>query len=432
MQPYETRVISGYRTAVDLHNPRLVLTSFAPGVSELPADPLRESGLDGWLAGRPGVFATDFTLIQEQSDQELVLEPHTVSRRLLFVEVPGFYAAVERAEDGALRERPVIVGGDPRKRGIVQAATPDALAEGVEEGMLVLEALERCPRARALRTEMTRYRQAAKRLRHGLIAISERLESVGLGAVVLEVTDRPEPSAALAEAALRVLRDELALDAQVGVAPVRFVAEVAAREAGPGRHRVVEAGEVARFLAPLPVGRLPGVGPNTQERLGASGVKTIGDVVRRGRDAMEADFGNNGLNIWTAAMGQGSDRVRRAPHPGSVSREQTLAKGESDRAELDRILEALAKGLSHQLELEGLRSKRLVLKVRFEDGIQTTRSHTSERSLSAAEDILGIAGRLLGRADVGDRRVRLMGLSANQLARESAVDPQLPLFPRAK
>ena len=121
-----------------------------------------------------------------------------MSGALLYAEVLGFYAEVERALRPELAGRPVIVGGDPRKRGLVQAATADARAAGVVAGMPVEEALARCRGARALRTEMARYREMDKRVRACVGRICERLEPVGLGAAYLDVRecarDRPRRS----------------------------------------------------------------------------------------------------------------------------------------------------------------------------------------------------------------------------------------------
>ncbi len=116
-----------------------------------------------------------------------------MSRRVFYVEVPGFYACVERAADPALARRPVVVGGDPRKGGLVQAATSDAAAAGVTAGMPMLEALERCPGARALRTDMRRYREASAQLFACLRRACERLEEAGLGGAYFEGAMREAP-----------------------------------------------------------------------------------------------------------------------------------------------------------------------------------------------------------------------------------------------
>lgn len=355
-----------------------------------------------------------------------------MSRRLLYVEVPAFYAAVERAAHPALLDRPLIVGGDPRKRGIVQAATPDARRVGVEDGMLVLDALSMCPGARALRTDMARYRETAKRLRSFLCTYSDRVESEGLGAAILEVSERSEDSELLGGELRRALREGLQLPSQVGIAPVRFVAQIAAREADDSGVRVVRPTEVRSFLEPLPAERLPGVGPNTVERLHEMGLHTVGDIAGSERSELETALGNHGLAIWAAARGQGSDQVRAASHSRTVSQEITLSRGERDRAVLQQTLSLLAERVTHHLELEVLSSKRLVLKLRFEDGEQITRTLSRDRPVFQLEEIRVLAEELLGRAEVGDRALRLVGIAATQLSRRTAGDAQLPLFPRAE
>ena len=110
-----------------------------------------------------------------------------MSRRVLFAEVPCFYASIEIAQDPALAGRPVIVGGDPRKRGLVQAASPEALAAGVEPEMPVIEALRLCPTARTLRTDIRLYRETSRRLVASLRREVDRLEPFGLGAAFVEL-----------------------------------------------------------------------------------------------------------------------------------------------------------------------------------------------------------------------------------------------------
>lgn len=351
-----------------------------------------------------------------------------MSRRILYVEVPGFYAEVERLADSSLAERPLIVGGNPRKRGLVQSASSEALEAGVALGMQVLEALERCPNARALRTDMPRYREVDKRFRSCLGDISERLEPEGLGAAYLEISHREEGSAEMGEMVRSRVTSQVGCPVIVGVAPVRFVAKIAASESRG--IRVVELAKVGAFLGPLDVARLPGVGPNTANRLGELGIHLVAEVVTAGREFMERELGNHGLAIWTAATGQGSDRVRVAAHPRSISQETTLQNGERDREVLGQVLGRLAERMAHHLELEGLLAGRLALKVRTVDGVTITRTRTPGRLVAEPESLANLALDLLDSAELGDRSVRLVGLSATRLTRGPASDAQLPLFPR--
>jgi nucleotidyltransferase/DNA polymerase involved in DNA repair len=352
-----------------------------------------------------------------------------MSPPVLYAEVPGFYAEVERARDPELARRPVVVGGDPRKRGLVQSATDDALAEGVELGMPVHDALLRCPRARALHTNMRRYREAAIRLRSCLRRAAQRLEPAGLGAAYLDPERGEEPLVVVAAELRKRVAEEVGLPLRVGIAPARVLARLAAEEAGPEGVREVRAGDVTAFLAPLPVSRLPGVGPRTATRLAELGATTVGGLVALGRATLEEEFGNHGLAILEVAHGRGPARVRAASHPRSLSLESTLARPERDLGVLRERVADLATRLAEALRLDSLAAGRVGVKVRFADQETTTRSRTLPQPARTAAQIEEAAQDLLGRTGAGARPVRLVGLSLASLVRSRHDDRQLRLFP---
>lgn len=350
---------------------------------------------------------------------------------LLYAEVPRFYAEVERAADPALATRPVIVGGDPRKRGLVQAATTDALAAGVVVGMPVLEALERCRGARVRRTSMRAYRDVSARLRVLFRRAAGGVEPAGLEAAYLDAIDAAESGIepeALARRLQREVHEALRLPLRVGIAPVKFVAKLAAEEGGPDGVRRVAHDQLRAFLAPLPVARLPGVGPRTLEALRALGIETAGDLAAAPRRTVEERLGNHGLLLLAAAQGHGEGRLRPGPRARSLSQESTLEASERDAGVLERGVRSLAGGLSALLARERLGSRRLVLKVRYGDGETVTRSRTFTRALAGPEEIAEYALELLRRTQAGERPVRLLGLAAFQLAARPRDDRQLRLF----
>ena len=349
---------------------------------------------------------------------------------LLYAEVPCFYAELERARDPSLGGRPVVVGGDPRKRGLVQSATPDALAAGVEIGMPVLDALARCSGARPCRTNMSLYREAASHLRACFRRETDRIEPAGLEAAYLELESATDPPEVPAERLRRAVRAALRVPLRVGIAPVKFVARLAAEESGAAGIRRVEAHEVRRFLDPLPVGRLPGVGPQTEAALAGLGVRRAGELAALAPALVEECLGNHGLAVQAAARGQGDTRVRAAPHPRSVSQEVTLEADEVDLGVLEGRLRELAVQLERSLRLERLSARRAVLKIRYGDGENTTRTRTLERPLDSARDLGDLAVELLARTQAGARPVRLVGLGVSELRRAARDDRQLSLFER--
>jgi DNA polymerase-4 len=347
---------------------------------------------------------------------------------LVYATVPGFYAEVERSRDPALRGRPVLVGGDPRRRGLVQSASEDALACGVELGMPLLAALERCPQALMRQTNMRLYREVSARLRSAFRLASERVEPAELGAAYLDVTGRDEAPEAIALRLRESVAHELGLPLRLGIAPVRFVAKLAAEESAPGEVRCVRPGELRRFLDPLPVERLPGVGPRTRETLLGLGAVRVVDLLALGQSRLEEALGNHGRAIFALAQGLDESRLRSAPHPRTVSHECTLATPEIDRGALEARLAELASLVEATLARERLAAKRLVLKVRYADHEETTRSRTVTHALDRALDLLALASDLLGRTQAGTRPIRGLGLTASSLVRVRRDERQLDLF----
>ena len=350
-------------------------------------------------------------------------------RSLFYVEVPGFYAEVERARDSSLRRRSVIVGGDPRKGGAVQSVTPDAIPAGVVEGMPMLEALELCPNARAVRTDMTRYRGASARLFACLRRACERLEEAGLGAAYFEVSGPGVDPTALAETLRERVRAEVGLPLRVGIAPVKFLARLAAEEtADEGVFRLVPEA-VDAFLALQPVSRLPGAGANTVATLASHGVRTAGELATLGRGRAEQILGNRGLELLALAQGRDASPLRASQHSNSLSREVRLPSPQIDTGVLSERLLELAEDLEKRLALEGLVARKLVLKLAHPDQRPTTRSRTLGERVATAAEIHPLALALLRRTQAGTRPVRLLGLAVSELGPGGPEDRQLELFP---
>jgi DNA polymerase-4 len=347
---------------------------------------------------------------------------------VIYAMVRGFYAEVERAADPRLRTRPVIVGGDPRKHGTVQSASEDALAAGVALEMPMREALERCPHARVLRTNMKAYREAAARLRACFRQETEKVEPAGLDAAYLDASGSDAAPDLIGRRLCERVASTLALPLRVGVAPVRFVAKLAAEQADGAGVVSVRPAELRRFLDPLPVAKLPGVGRRTQETLALLGAATVADVLRLGRDRLEEKLGNHGRAIFALAQGIDGATVRPAPHPRTVSHEVTLAAPEVDRGALEGRLAELARDVEATLARERLAGKRVVLKVRYADHEETTRSRTERHALARAPELLALAADLLARTQAGTRPIRGLGLAVSTLVQRRRDDRQLDLF----
>jgi nucleotidyltransferase/DNA polymerase involved in DNA repair len=352
-----------------------------------------------------------------------------VSRSILFAEVPCFYATVESARDPSLAGRPVIVGGDPRKRGLVQAASEQALEAGVETEMPMVEALRLCPQARVVRTDMPHYRETSRRLfaclRHGY----PRLEPFGLSAAYFDVSGAGVPPEQIAANLCRQVAEQLGLPLRVGIAAGKFVARLAAEEADASGLRRIASGEEQAFLHPLPATRIEGVGRKTAAALAELGATTIGEVVALGSERLEAAFGMHGQRIFALASAVDDAPVRAVRHAQSLSREVTIAVDDSDRGLLVEHLQDLARQLEAELVRQALSAGRVALKVRYADQGTHTRSQALGSPIARATDIQALALRLLDRTQAGSRPVRGFGLQLSRLAPAAEGERQLELFP---
>lgn len=349
-------------------------------------------------------------------------------RTVLFAEVAGFYAAVERAENPAVGSRPLIVGGDPRKRGQVHAASAEALARGVVPGMRVMEALQLCPNARAVRTDMARYREASRRLFATLRSVLPDFEMVELGALYAELGQSRVQAVGIAESMREVVSDELSMELRVGIATGKFLSRLLVAEMREDGIRCIEPEEEAGFLAPLPATRIEGVGPRTEARLAEVGAHTISQVAALGRLRLQEMFGSHGLRIDALANGGDGEPVRGRRHPKSLSRFTTLPPVDVDDTLLSQSLSELAQRLAEDLASQGLCAERLALRVRFADQRLVTRSRKLAPPSARASDLLEVAMLLLAHHRIGALSVRGLGVQVSRLAPAGEPDPQLDLF----
>jgi DNA polymerase-4 len=350
-----------------------------------------------------------------------------MSRSILFAEVPCFYAAVERVDDPGLVDRPVIVGGDPRKRGLVQGASQEALNAGVKLEQPVHEALRLCPEARAVRTNMKRYREASGRLFVCLRRGFDRLEPFGLGAAYLDVSGSPEAPDVIAGRLQEMVRETLGLGLRVGIASGKFLARLAAEEAGESGCQRVEMHQQADFLSALAVTRLEGVGAKTEAKLAELGAHRMGQLLEIGPDRLQEALGTHGLRIHAYAAGHDDRPVRAAGHPKSLSREATL-EAPLDLAALTDQIEGLARRLEVDLREQGLTAERVALKMRFSDRTTNSRSKTLTAPITSAADIQMIAMGLLTHMEFDSRPARGLGVQLGRLQRAEDTERQLDLF----
>jgi DNA polymerase IV len=337
------------------------------------------------------------------------------------VDLDAFFAAVEELEQPELRTKPLVVGGDPRGRGVVATANYAARTYGIHSAISCAEALRRCPHAVFLRPRHEHYRRISRDVWATIREVAPLVEQTGIDDGYLDLTEQaPDFLAArrLAEAVQTAVQGTTRLTCSLGVAPSKVVAKIASDRRKPGGITVVPAGREARFLAPLAVRRLPGVGPRADERLRAAGIETIGALAELTDSQLRALLpGKVGRVLRDRARGIDPRRVERLEEPPvSISHEETFDRDVDDRARLHDELSRMATSLEKRLRERGLFARTVTTKLRYGDFTTRTRSETLTAATDEAERIVAVARALLDRAlEERPGALRLVGVAVSGL-----------------
>lgn len=357
-----------------------------------------------------------------------------MARSILHVDMDAFYASVEQRDHPPYGGQPVVVGADPkggRGRGVVAACSYEARAFGVRSALPISQAWKLCPGAVFLRPRFERYAEVSEAVFSILRRYTDCVEPVSIDEAFLDVTGSVRlfgEGAAVGRRIKDAVREDLGLVASVGVAPNKFVAKVASDLEKPDGFVVVPREAVAAFLAPLPLGRLWGVGPKTAERLLRVGLKTIGDVARlRPRD-LAGLLGEGAEHLANLARGEDDRPVEAGEEAKSLGAETTFEEDVDDPEVVRRTLLELADRVASRLRRRRLQAGGVTLKFRDARFATCTRAAVLACPTNLGEDLYREVLVLLDRVPRSGRRVRLVGVTATRLKPEGSGTVQLGLF----
>jgi DNA polymerase IV len=348
-------------------------------------------------------------------------------RAIAHVDMDAFYAAVEQRDRPELRGQPVIVGADPKGRGVVSACSYEARAFGVRSAMPISRAHRLCPHGIYVPVDMPKYARVSAEIMAILGEFSPLVEPVSVDEAFVDLTGTttlwgPAPDA-VRGIKIRI-RAQTGLTASAGLAANKFVAKVASDLEKPDGLVVVSRGGEAEFLAPLPIERLWGVGKATAKELQALGVTTIGQLQRLAPGVLAARLGPHGPDLLALAFGRDTRPVEPFSPPKSMGAETTFGRDCRDPAKLEETLRGQAERVARELRADGLAACRVTLKLRWADFRTLTRSHTGDPTQDGLE-LYRRAALLLSREPLV-QAVRLIGVSASTLRAEAR--GQLPLL----
>jgi DNA polymerase IV len=367
----------------------------------------------------------------------LQCEPHdgrtvTDPRRILHVDMDAFYASVEQRDDPSLRGRPVAVGGQPDRRGVVAAASYEARTFGVRSAMSMAKAVRLCPDLVIVRPDFARYKAASNAVFSLFREVTPLVEPLSLDEAYLDVTENAwgEPLGITVARRLKEgIRETTGLTASAGVAPNKFLAKIASGWKKPDGLTVIHPDRVERFLLQLPVDALWGVGPVTSKKLRTHGIERLVDVRRI--ELLELRDLVGSLADWLRQLSTGVD-----DRPVVANRETKSSGSEStypeDLTDLDHIraeTAEMAANAADWLARRALLARTVVIKVRYSDFTTVTRSHSADATRDRGT-LTARAVELLAKTEAGARPVRLLGVSVHNLGPEVTPTPeQSPWLP---
>jgi len=330
---------------------------------------------------------------------------------IIHVDMDAFYASVEQRDHPEYRGRPIVVGGHPEHRGVVATASYEARRYGIHSAMASREAVKRCPQVVFLPADIDRYRQVSHQLHAIFNRYTDKIEPISLDEAFLDVTGQPVID--VAREIKAAIKAELELTASVGVSYNKFLAKLASDMNKPDGFTVITEADAPVILPPLPVRKLWGVGPRTEEELNRIGIVTIADLLKADTSLLHSLFGKRGEELLQLARGVDERPVEANQVVKSLGEETTFDRDMSDRVQLQGYLDEFAAAIADRLVRRGLKIRTVTLKLRYEDFTTITRSRTVDFATDSREVISRLGGELLAKIDLTARRARLLGLTVS-------------------
>jgi DNA polymerase-4 len=367
-------------------------------------------------------------------------------RRIAHLDMDAFYASVELLRYPELRGQALVVGGrsdrqplaqaggslhfarlrDYAGRGVVTTSTYEARALGVFSGMGLMKAARLAPEAILLPADFDAYRDCSRRFKAAVARIAPEIEDRGIDEIYLDLSASAEASDDLARRIKQAVFAATGLSCSIGIAPNKLLAKICSDLDKPNGLTILDSGEIADRIWPLPARKINGIGPKSAEKLAGLGINTIGDLAATPVEFLLRKFGGTTGNwLHRAAHGLDDRPVVTAAEPKSISRERTFERdlhARRDRSELSAIFTALCQRLAEDLKRSGYAGKIIGIKLRYADFRAVTRDVTLPLRVSDAMAIRQAAGACLKRVPL-TQKIRLLGVRASGLG--AAVDAAL-------
>ena len=358
-------------------------------------------------------------------------------RTIFHVDMDAFFVSVEELFDPSLKGKAVVVGGQRDERGVVSAASYEARKFGVHSAMPLRTAAKMCPHAIFVNGHPERYRECSEKVYKVLDAFSPQVEMASIDEAYLDMTGTERlhgPPLKAAHVLHQRMKAETRLNCSVGIGTSRLIAKVSSARAKPNGVLWIVPGEEAKFLAPLDVREIPGVGKVTETHLHALGIRKVGDLTKLEDSELEARFGKWGLALAGKARGEDAggwfdSEVGADLAPKSISHEHTYNEDTADVSQLESTLIRLCEMVGRRLRESNFHARTVQLKLRYKDFTTITRAHTLPAPTQLDTEIFEHVRALFRKNWKKGTQVRLLGVQTSSF---TTAAPQINLLEGAR
>jgi len=349
-------------------------------------------------------------------------------RTVFHVDMDAFFVSVEELFDPSLQGKPVVVGGQRHERGVVSAASYEARKFGVHSAMPLRTAAKLCPQAIFVDGHPDRYRDCSERVYSVLTSFSPQVEMVSIDEAYLDMSGTRRlhgPPLLAAHKLHQRMKAETQLNCSIGIGTSRLIAKVCSGKAKPHGVLYVVPGQETRFLAPLDVRDIPGVGKVTEQKLQSLGIRTVGDMARKEDTFLDEHLGKWGLALAGKARGEDAGawfagEIGDLDAAKSISHEHTYNEDTADIAQIEATLMRLSEMVARRLREQKVHARTLQLKLRYKDFTTITRAHSVEMPTQLDNEIFYEVRKLFHANWRKGSQVRLLGVQASSFSAESS------------
>jgi DNA polymerase IV len=344
--------------------------------------------------------------------------PVPLARTIFHVDMDAFFVSVEELFDPSLKGKPVVVGGQRNERGVVSAASYAARKFGVHSAMPLRTAAKLCPQAIFVDGHPERYRECSEKVFKVLNAFSPQVEMASIDEAYLDMTGTARlhgPPLRAAHKLHQRMKEETLLNCSIGIGSSRLIAKVSSAQAKPNGLLWIVPGEEARFLAPLDVREIPGVGKVMEKHLHEIGIRKVGDLAKLEEAELEERFGKWGLALAGKARGEDAggwfdSEVGAREEAKSISHEHTYNEDTADANQLEATLMRLSEMVGRRLREANLHARTIQLKLRYKDFTTITRAHSRAQPTQIDGEIFEEVRALFRKNWKRGSQVRLLGV----------------------